>query len=169
MEFYSVVIFLSLIVFFAIMIFGIISIPFEFILQKLEKRLEKNQFVSKRGKFRFEISYFKEKYKQLNLRYYLNKKILAIYHQMFWQGDKDFTIDCISIILSRDEMLGYKIDKLFDKHKLKKVHKYFMVDPNYVHDEIIFLGCGEIIDTPTLSIIKEIQKEVRNSRKNCLK
>lgn len=165
MKFYSIIVCLPLIAFFGIIIFGIISISLEFILEKIEKRLEKNQFVSKRGKFRFEVSYFKEKYKQFKVKRYLDEKILAIYTQMFWQGDSKFTIDCISIILSRDEILGYKIDKLFNKHRLKKVNKYFMLDPHYVHDEIIFLGYGEILDKKILSIIKEVQREVRNSRK----
>lgn len=134
------------------------------IIDSYEEEHRQKIFMSKRDKFRFKLSYFKEKYKQFKLHRYFDERILAICYNMLCQGNVKFTIDCLNIIIARDVMFNYKVNKLFNKRKLKKVIRSFKLEPKYTYEELMHLDHRKILDTPTLFIISEIQKEVRSNK-----
>ena len=151
-------------VFFTVNLIMLVGHLIEPIIDEYEEKQRQKMFMSKRDKFMFEMSYFKEKYKQFKLRRSIDERILSICYEMLCQGNVRFTIDCFNIIITKDVICGYKIEKLFDKRKLKKVIKYFESEPKYTYEKFKHLDHGKTLDIPTISVIREVQNEVRNNR-----
>lgn len=53
---------------------------------------------------------------------------VAVFQAFYSRGNRVFTINCVDHILASDRILGYDINKLFDKPKLRIINSYFKFD-----------------------------------------